>query len=119
MSVDEKVARLLATGHVEPILEEVRRYRVSGDHGVYDVVVAPTFRMCSCAHARLSEGRGECSHVLAAVEWWRAEGARSDAWQAELEVERRFPIDGYEEALEARRARDRAAGEAAFRSLGL
>lgn len=54
----QKVIRLLAQGRVRPA-GAAAIYRVQGDSGEYDVVIAGGFEMCSCP------ARGACSHLTA------------------------------------------------------
>ncbi len=62
-----KADRLLAAGRVDPIDGELRRFRVDGHTGTYDVIVGGSFRCCSCPATT------DCSHIVAAIRWWLSE----------------------------------------------
>lgn len=58
----DKAQRLLSEDRVTE-LDPPRVFEVEGDHGTYKVLIGPgIFRWCQCPF----EGRGVCSHVLAA-----------------------------------------------------
>jgi hypothetical protein len=93
-----KATRLLAEGSVRPdIAIPPQVFHVDGDTDRYVVVVGAHVRMCSCKRWR--ETMRDCSHIEAAI-------MRVYAKQDELAL--------MDEALEMRRDRERAAGEAAF-----
>lgn len=97
MSVQTKAVRLLAQGRVAPDPEPAQVFRVAGDHGAYTVIVGPHVALCTCPAST------RCSHVEAAVLW------------ANARPEDRALL---EDALEARKARERAEAEAIFARLG-
>src|ERR1700722_2513672 len=126
-ATDQKAARLLAEGRVEPDPNPVRMFRTEGDHGTYIQFVSAPFRSCTCPHGR--EGaEGDCSHLKAAIEWVYAEAAlKTETAANNLQPAfcpepplsaRALAFPRYLEALTARKAQRRAEGEAAFARLG-
>lgn len=92
---------LLAEGLVEPAIAAVREYHVRASDGIgtYSVFVGAHTAVCTC---RAAQGGRGCKHLDAVK-------AREWATPAELAL--------MDEALELRRSRERAAGEAAFAAL--
>lgn len=75
MSVHDKAERLLATGAVSELREEVRAFAVEGDSDTYTVIVyAAPFEgvSCTCPHGEMRGREASCSHAIAAVEFARS-----------------------------------------------
>lgn len=62
-SVQEKAKELVSDGLVEIIRndEVVTRARVYGEHDVYEVLIGPGYRRCSCPALK------QCSHIEAVL----------------------------------------------------
>jgi hypothetical protein len=102
-AMNAKAERLLAEGRVDPINEEVRRFRVEGDTGIYDVILSPSFRYCSCP------ATADCSHVRASIELWYASAVNA---RGEISLGRE-----HRASLEARKAEKAALADDAFARL--
>jgi hypothetical protein len=103
-----KAERLLAEGRVEPLPLTVRLYRVTGDTGIHLVTMTAAYRSCDCEHGK--KGERDCSHILAAIAYFNAELNYDEGGSSRLPE--------LEAALSARKKRDAALAEDAFRRLG-
>lgn len=117
--VQDKAARLLREGRIEPMVGPVQHFRSYGDSGIYDTFVGAHVRRCTCKHGR-EEAPGDCSHITAAVDWVLAQGKRSDEMQRAADLAMTLPemkADRYEDALAARKASEAEKAEDVFQGL--
>lgn len=119
VATEAKARRLLAEGRVILDPDSFYDFTVLGDTGTYWVTVLPSRERCNCEHGTLRQGRDRlpaeyramalpregdsvCSHVIAARLLRDARGCERA---------------GYLQAIEDRRARDRAEGMRAMEAL--